>query len=124
EADAVALLHLVHQPGQPERVDALGDRGRVAVAVAGEHRDDLGPVGQVWLAVRHGHSPAGARSSRWATVAQNSPTVMPASSSDSSSVNFTPKRSSTRTASSASPNDSRSAPAGPSVVSSPMPSMS
>src|ERR1035437_5977790 len=114
----VTLLELVHQPGQFQGVDRFRDLLRLRVTRAGEHRDDVRPLrysgeGQCadagWL--------------RGATARQNSPTVMPASVSPSSSSNFTPKWSSTRTTSSARASDSRSAPAGPSTVSSSMSSM-
>jgi ParB-like chromosome segregation protein Spo0J len=59
-----------------------------------------------------------------ATSSQNSPTVISASSSASFSSNVTANLSSTRMASSASASDSRSAPRGPSSVSSSMPSTS
>ena len=59
-----------------------------------------------------------------ATSSQNSPTVISASSSASFSSNVTANLSSTRMASSASASDSRSAPRGPSSVSSSMPSAS
>jgi hypothetical protein len=61
---------------------------------------------------------------RAATSSQNSPTVISASSSASFSSNVTANLSSTRMASSASASDSRSAPRGPSSVSSSMPSTS
>jgi ParB-like chromosome segregation protein Spo0J len=67
---------------------------------------------------------AGAGLIRAAMVWQNSPTVVIDSFSASSSPNFTAYSSSTRMASSARASDSRSAPRGPSSVSSPMPSTS
>jgi ParB-like chromosome segregation protein Spo0J len=67
---------------------------------------------------------AGAGLIRVATVWQNSPIVIIASFSVSSSPNFTAYSSSTRMASSARASDSRSAPRGPSSVSSPKPSTS
>jgi ParB-like chromosome segregation protein Spo0J len=67
---------------------------------------------------------AGAGLIRAAMVWQNSPTVVIASFSDSSSPNFTAYSSSTRMASSARASDSRSAPRGPSSVLSLMPSTS
>src|SRR5690348_4181160 len=61
-----------------------------------------------------GHSAPAFAAVRPATMAQNSPTVIPASCSVSSSANFSPYWSSTRKASSASASEARSAPRGPS----------
>ena len=83
---------------------------RRAVAVGGEHA----PGRRRGLVQRPRQLPAVARrTGRSATAAKNSPTVMPGQLLRLVVVELTPKRSSTRTASSASDSDSRSAPAGP-----------
>src|SRR5512144_2304600 len=100
ERHRVALLDLMDQPRQLEGVDALANLLRRAIAVRRQQRDHL--------IAGHQFTPA-----RTLMASANSPTVMPAISSASSSANFTPYSSSTRTASSATARDSRSIPALP-----------
>src|SRR5688572_5053105 len=100
EGYPVALLDLVHQPGQLHGLDRLGHTVGTAVAELGQQGHDNGAVGCHWFG-------AWARAKRSATTVENSPMVMPASASSSSSSNLTPNRSSTRTTSSAMARDSR-----------------
>src|SRR5688572_9994535 len=111
QLDAVPLLDLMDQPGQLHRVDPFG-AGR-SLAESGQPGDDVVPPGR-WRGRVHQTCWA----TRPATSVVNSPTVISANCSDSSSENRTPNRSSTRTDRSASASDSRSTPAGPRVVSS------